>query len=87
MTVPLPHSGEPQSLSTTRPELQTEDIPQILLPVGLLVPEDTQLNPLGGEPQHSDGLIMRGLPQVYAIYLGSNESEINDISVYIVCEL
>lgn len=73
--IPLPHSGEPQPLSRTRPQLQAEDVPQILLPVGLLVPEDTQVNTLGGETQHADGLIVSGLPQVYTIYLGGSERD------------
>lgn len=68
--MPLPHSGESQAFSRMRPQLQAEDVPQVLLPVGLLVPEDAQANALGGEPQHADGLIVSGLPQVYAVYLG-----------------
>lgn len=50
-------------------QLHAEDIPQVLLPVGLLVPEDTQANTLGGETQHANSLIMGGVPQVYIIYL------------------
>lgn len=69
LALPLCHYGESQSLSRMRFELQTEDVPQVLLPVGLLVPEDTQPNALRGEPQHSNGLIMRGLPQVDVIHL------------------
>lgn len=75
MNLPLPHSGEPQPLSRTRPHLQAEDVPQVLLPVGLLVPEDTQANALGGEPQHANGLIVSGLPQVDTIYLGGSEKD------------
>lgn len=67
--LPLSNCGESQSLSRTSYEFQTEDVPQVLLPVGLLVPEDTQPNTLRGEPQHSNGLIMRGLPQVNVIHL------------------
>lgn len=69
MTAPLPHGGEPQPLSGTGTELQAEDVPQVFLPVGLLVPEDAQPDLLGGEPQHCDGFVVRGLPQVDAIYL------------------
>lgn len=78
INTPLPHSGEAQPLSWTRPQLQAEDVPQVLLPVGLLVPEHTQANTLGGEPQNTNSLIVSGLPQVYAIYLGGSEREGSD---------
>lgn len=39
------------------------------------MPEDTQVNTLGGEPQHTNGFIMSGLPQVNTIYLGGGERE------------
>lgn len=75
MKIPLPHSGEAQPLSGTRPQLQAEDVPQVLLPVGLLVPEDAQADAPGGEPQHADGLVVGGLPQVYAVHLGGGEGD------------
>lgn len=75
INIPFTHSGEPQSLSRTRSELQAKDVPQVLLPVGLLVPEDTKANALGGEPQHTDGLIVGGLPQVYTANLGGSEEQ------------
>lgn len=73
--VPLAHSGKSQSLCRVMSELHAEDVPQVLLPVGLLVPEDAQANMLGGEPQHANRLIVSGLPQVYAVYLGGGEKE------------
>ncbi|KAF3852176.1 hypothetical protein F7725_005531 [Dissostichus mawsoni] len=53
----------------TSPQLQAENVPQVLLAVRLLVSEDTQADTLGGEPQHANGLIVSGLSQVYTIYL------------------
>jgi len=73
--VPLPHSGEPRPLPRAWPQLQAEDVPQVLLPVGLLVPEDAHANTLGGEPQHADGLVVGGLPQVDAVDLGGGERD------------
>ena len=52
-----------------RHQLQIEDVPQVLPPVGLLVPEDTQADTLGGEPQDTNGLVVSGLLQVYSVYL------------------
>lgn len=68
-SLPLPHGGESQAFLWTRREFQTKDVPQVFPPVGLLVPEDTQPNLLGGEPQDCNRLVMCGLPQVYVIHL------------------
>lgn len=73
MTVPLSHGAEPQALSGTRSELHAEDVPQVFLPVGLLVPEDTQADMLGGETQHANSFVVSRLPQVYTINLGGGE--------------
>lgn len=70
MNTPLPHSRKPQPFSRTRFKLQAKDVPQVLCFIGLQVPEDTKANSLGGESQHTDGLIVSGLPQVYTINLG-----------------
>lgn len=72
-SLPLFHNTEPQPFSGMRLELHAEDIPQVLLPEGLLVPEDPQGDTLGREPQHADGFIVSSLAQVNAVDLGNIE--------------
>lgn len=73
ISVPFPDGGEAEALSRAGPEFHAEDVPQVLLPVGLLVPEDTQADTLGGQTQNANGFIVGGLPQVYAVHLGGTE--------------
>lgn len=68
-SVPFPDGGKAEILSRTGPQVHAEDVPQVLLPVGLLVPEDTQADTLGGQTQNADGFVVGGLPQVYAVHL------------------
>lgn len=49
LVVPLAHSGQAQSLSRTGPQVQAEEVPEVLFPGSLLVPEDTQANSVRGE--------------------------------------
>lgn len=67
--IPFPNGGEAETLSGSAPEFHAEDVPQVLLPVGLLVPEDTQAHTLGGQTQNGNGFVVGGLPQVDAVHL------------------
>lgn len=60
------------------PQDKTENIPQVLLPVGRLGPEDTQPNALGGESQYTNGLVVSGLPQVDPVDLKQRETDITE---------
>lgn len=72
--IPFPDGGEAEALSRMGPQLHAEDVPQVLLPVGLLVPEDTQADALGGQAQNANGLVVGRLPQVNAVHLcGTDE--------------
>lgn len=39
------------------------------------MPEDTEANTLGGEPQHANSFIVSGLPQVYTVNLAQSEKQ------------
>lgn len=68
-SVPFPDSGKAETLSRRGPQLHAEDVPQVLLPVGVLVPEDTQADALRGQTQNADGLVVGRLPQVDTVHL------------------
>lgn len=72
---PPPHDAQAQTLAGLLVELHGERVPEVLLLVLRLVPVDHQADSLWGLPQHIDGFIVTGFPQVDTVHLQRQEGK------------